>query len=77
MLASLDINEAKTRMKRRGTNTVQWTGADGIVEWRYIRATEARNWNGSSSLNWNGDPHKKILSRKVVIDGRAMFSNWW
>ncbi|MCT7965149.1 hypothetical protein NG799_02220 [Laspinema sp. D1] len=75
--ASLDINEAIARMNRRETSQVQWTGTDGIVEWKYIKASEARNWDGSSNLNYDGDPNKKILQRKVTINGRSTFSNWW
>jgi hypothetical protein len=77
MNPSLDINEATTRMNRRGTEKVQWTGTDAIVEWSYIKASDARNWDGSSNLNFDGDPNKKILQRKVTINSRSMFSNWW
>lgn len=77
MNPSLDIKEATTRMNRRGTDKIQWTGTDKIVEWRYLTASAALHWDGSSNLNFDADPNKTICFRKVTVDGRSMFSNWW
>ncbi len=69
--------EAIKRMKRRNTNCVRWSKGDVTIEYRYIPATAARNWDGSSAGSGN-DPNQTILQRMTWETGcNPRFSNYW
>jgi hypothetical protein len=73
---AFDMEEAVKRMSRRGKKSVSWTLKDRTVE-KYIPATAARNWDGSSAGSGN-DPNQEILQRMTwANDGKPRFSNWW
>lgn len=69
--------EAITRMSRRGSKSVRWTLADRVIEYKYIPATSARNYDGSSA-GAGQDPNTTILQQMVWRDGgQPRFSNQW
>lgn len=77
MNIALYAGEAIKRMSRRSSKSVSWTLKGMTVEWRYIPATAARNWDGSSAGS-EEDPNRIILQQKVWRDGsNPRFTNWW
>ena len=74
---ALDMEEAVARMQRRGKQSVRWTLKGITIEWKYIPATEARNYDGSSAGHGQ-DSNKIILQRMVWREGKdPRYTNWW
>lgn len=72
-----DREEAVSRMVRRGKKSVRWTLKNVTVEWKYIPATEVRNYDGSAAGAGN-DPSKEVLQQTTwKLGGLPRFSNWW
>ena len=72
-----DQKEAVKRMTRRGKKFVRWTLKTVTVDWRYIPATETRNWD-SSSAGIGNDSNKEILQQTTWKLGELpRFSNYW
>ena len=77
MNLALDKDEATRRMQARQKKSICWTLKDMTVEWRFIPATQAKNWDGSPAGQGN-NPHQEILSRMVWREGsQPRFTNWW
>ncbi|OKH45323.1 hypothetical protein NIES2101_26825 [Calothrix sp. HK-06] len=60
MSVCFDRNEAVKRMRARNKQTVSWTLSEQTVEWSYIPATSARNYDGSAAGDAQ-DPNRIIL----------------
>ncbi|BDA75964.1 hypothetical protein CAL7716_101300 (plasmid) [Calothrix sp. PCC 7716] len=75
-MIALDRSEAVKRMKRRNKQSVSWTLSELTVEWSYIPATEARDYNGSAG-GYGHNPSRIILQRIVWRDGEARYTNYW
>jgi hypothetical protein len=72
-----DMEQAVKRMSARSSKALKWTLKGVTIEWRYIPATSARNWDGSSA-GGGQDASKEILQRMVWKDGACpRFTNWW
>ena len=69
--------EAASRMARRGVKQVAWTLPGCKIEWSYISADKARNWDGSPAGSGN-DPNRQILQLMVWREGGLpRYTNWW
>lgn len=75
-MLALERSEAVKRMRRRNKQSVSWTLSELTVEWSYIRATEARNYDGSSAGHGH-NPNRIILQRIVWQDCQARYTNFW
>ena len=70
-------NEAIARMQRRNKKSVCWTLKNETIRWRYIRATSARNWDGTPAGEGN-DPNKEILEKMIHRNEQPpRFTNFW
>lgn len=77
MSVCFDRNEAVKRMRARNKQTVSWTLSEQTVEWSYIPATSARNYDGSAAGDGQ-DPNRIILQRIVWQHGEApRYTNFW
>lgn len=74
---SANIANAIARMKKRGTKKVSWTYLDKRIEFSYISANMARNYDGSHA-GFPSDPERLIVQRKVQCNGRLPhYTNYW
>lgn len=70
-------DEAAKRMKRRNVKSVRWTLVGKTIEYRYVPATAARNYDGSSA-GGGQDPDRIILQQMIWREGAAPhYSNRW
>jgi hypothetical protein len=72
-----DREEVVKRMARRRKKSIKWTLETVTVEWKYIPATEAKNYDGSDAGSGN-DPAQEVLQQTTwKLGGSPRFSNWW
>lgn len=72
-----NIVNAIARMKKRGAKKVSWTYPDKKIEFSYIPAALARNYDGSHA-GFPSNPTRLIIQRKVHCNGRLPhYTNYW
>lgn len=77
MSICFDKSEAVKRMQARKKQSISWTLLGLIVEYQYIPATSARNYDGSAAGDGQ-DPNRIILQRIVWRNGEApRYTNFW
>ncbi|MGF1673165.1 MAG: hypothetical protein ACFCUV_05675 [Rivularia sp. (in: cyanobacteria)] len=76
-MIAFNVQEAIKRMKHRNKRVICWTLDSVIVEYKYISANKARNWDDSFA-DKNEKPNRIILQRAVWQDGfHSRYTNWW
>lgn len=74
---ALNRSEATKRMARRDKQAIRWTLADMTVEWKYIEARQARNYDGSHAGN-DSTPNAVVLQQMVWREGSTpRYTNHW
>ena len=77
MNIALNRQEAIRRMTCRNTRSIRWTLYDVTIEWKYIKASQARNYDGT--LAGDGlNPNAVVLQQMVwKVGSEPRYTNHW